>query len=199
MANKTPNRNSRAALAKALGQRLRAAREAKGLSRKEVADLMGWGISRVRDYEIGDTEPGVIGTQELAELFGVDVLKLAYGPLAHLGIDGEVRLPEVSGGEVTIQSHLLEGCAGPFVAVRLNSTAGYATKPGETLVVQPEAELVDGDAWLVDRHAGYQIGLLRFQSLKSLTLQIDLDGRALPVKRASLVGKMVASTIKWPR
>ncbi|WP_320153002.1 helix-turn-helix domain-containing protein [uncultured Tolumonas sp.] len=56
-----------------VGKNLKKIREAKGLSQAALADLCGWGQSRVGNYERGSNSIDIPSAKELAKALGVDV------------------------------------------------------------------------------------------------------------------------------
>lgn len=63
----------------ALGKRIKAAREAAGLSQKQVGDHFDIVVSTVSRWETGDGDPGTGRLTRLAELFRVPASSLAFG------------------------------------------------------------------------------------------------------------------------
>ena len=68
-----------APLAKAFGDRVRARREARGLSREDLADLAGLHRTMVGHVERGETTPTLYTIARLASALGVDTGVLVRG------------------------------------------------------------------------------------------------------------------------
>ena len=62
------------------GARLKRARLAAGLSRKEVAEALNCTVSIIGYYERDEREPRPSAIRKLAELFGVSVAELFFTP-----------------------------------------------------------------------------------------------------------------------
>lgn len=67
----TQNERRQDPIRQGVGLRLKASREAKGLSQKEVGDRFGVGHATVSAWETGIGDPGVYRLKELANLYGV--------------------------------------------------------------------------------------------------------------------------------
>lgn len=54
-----------------IGERIRTARELKGLTQKDLGDILGVSAGAVANYENGNREPNLATVLRLADLFGV--------------------------------------------------------------------------------------------------------------------------------
>ena len=61
------------------GTRLRAARESKGLTQPELAELVGTAEARISRYENGRIEPKLVMASALALALGLSLDELVYG------------------------------------------------------------------------------------------------------------------------
>lgn len=62
-----------------ISDRIKAARKSKGLSQKELGELLGISAASVSQYENGDRNPKLETLQRFAKALGVSVDKLLYG------------------------------------------------------------------------------------------------------------------------
>ena len=62
-----------------LGERIKAARKEKGITQKELADLINKGFSTVQKYEIDVIEPPISVLEKIAKALEIDPMTLIYG------------------------------------------------------------------------------------------------------------------------
>ena len=63
----------------AIGENIKKARKAAGLTQKQLSEKIGKGLSTVQKYELGIFEPSVSIIGEIATALGVDAYYLHYG------------------------------------------------------------------------------------------------------------------------
>lgn len=66
-------------LMKTVGQKIREARKAAGLNQPELAAKIGWGQSRISNYERGEREPSFGDLKEIAQALSIDASELFPG------------------------------------------------------------------------------------------------------------------------
>lgn len=85
-----------------LGARLRAARDAKHLSRQQLAAALGRSEKSIQNYEADETEPPASAVRDIAEATGCDPAWLLTGASAAgrvLDLDGAVLTLEMPGDD----------------------------------------------------------------------------------------------------
>lgn len=63
-----------------IGKTLRKIREIKGLSQKQLADMIGVAQSTVSDWEINENEPSFDAVLRLAKALEMSICEFAYDP-----------------------------------------------------------------------------------------------------------------------
>lgn len=173
--------------------RLRTRREASGCTRPQLAELLGWSVSRILFYEQGKTEPSLGDLHRLAAVLMVDPIWLAFGARTERAALGSVWVPLHGGGELPIPTLLVEGMIGPLICAQIRSS-GMGLSSGDILVVRPTAAPVPGDLWVVALDDGEPRLARITRALKhTVEAQITLVGAPVEIGRPHLLGRVVAS------
>lgn len=62
-----------------IADRLKKAREEKGISQKKLADICGWAQSRIGNYESGSRNIGIDDAITIANALGISPVELVFG------------------------------------------------------------------------------------------------------------------------
>ena len=162
-----------------LDERLKAARSGSGLTQEQVAERLQVETTTVSFWEQGIRKPGRDNLVGLASLYGVSVdyllgladeeprlparvllreltnryemLSLTEIPMFGAVPAGEPVVPTESSGEhVEVPASLVDGVRRPF-ALRItgDSLSDMGIHDGQIVIVDPDAELVDGKVYIV--------------------------------------------------
>ena len=83
-----------------LGERIKAARKEKGITQKELADLINKGFSTVQKYEIDVIEPPISVLEKIADALNVSIQKLC-------GLSDELTEGQRAGKQLSLMLDLL--------------------------------------------------------------------------------------------
>lgn len=182
-----------------LGRRLRALREKHGVTRQELADLLGWSLSRLGQYEMDATEPGVSELAALAAVFSVDPGILAYGPPPAAAALGITWLPNVDGGSEPFPASFLDGLPlGPYQCAVMDGPA-LGVSAGDILLIRAGAQPQVGSVWLVRLAEGRAVpALLHTIGHRSAGVLIGIAESAVKVPSKALLGAVVAGLKRAP-
>lgn len=189
-----PGRSRVAAPAPGRADRLREARLNKGLGRKDAAERLGWSESRLISYEAGGTQPNASELERMATVYGVDVVKLAFGDASRDGSTAVLWIPGLDGRNVPVPLGLIAGVPGPFLCVELLMSPGLGLSAGDVLVLEVEAPRQHGALWAArSGHGDVSLGWLEGAGGRKTQLRIDAAGTALGVTGDDLLGRVVAT------
>jgi len=183
------------------GSRLRAAREALAIGRKEAARTLGWSESRLISYESDATQPNLSELEALAALFQRDRAWLAFGDAyagaagaRSLGAAGSVWVPLLGGGELAVPASVVAGSPGPLLCVSIEGDGGFGLSSGDVVVVRSGETPAPGVAWAVRAHGEtIRVGWVRGVGRGGVELQLDLLASTVSVGVDRLLGRLVAT------
>lgn len=72
---------------KALGSRLKTAREGAKLTQRQVAEHFNVVVTTISRWETGDVDPGFERLEEIAALYGLELREMMFAPTSVEGVD----------------------------------------------------------------------------------------------------------------
>ena len=140
-----------------LGQRLALARQQKGLTQKEMSELVGKSRATVVQYEQGRLQPPVQQIETMARVLDVPPEMIAFGRQGLTGLNndsaGVTSLPEVQlegGGETVSGGHGLSSDLVQHLGIEpgnariymlAEAAPAFGLSKGDRIIVNPESEL----------------------------------------------------------
>lgn len=125
---------SPADIKKIVGKNLKKIREAKGLSQTALADLCGWGQSRIGNYERGSNSIDIPSAKELAKALGVNVADILI-PSSEVDLISLINQQEVFGGDEN-KEDFINAVYGDLSSHLKNKDPMFSRKPQSLLTVK---------------------------------------------------------------